>query len=119
MRFQRVSYGYTLVLSPAAPQTAWRPMADVYETPSTISVTVELAGIEPEEVDVLFFDNAIVVEGKRPLPQLDGGGIYHSAEIRRGLFRLELGLPARVDSDPIELSCQLGLLTIRLVKALT
>jgi len=44
-------------------QTAWRPPADVYETPTRVSVTIELAGIEPAEVAVLFFDQAIVVEG--------------------------------------------------------
>src|SRR5207253_5238820 len=52
-------------------QTAWRPPADVYETPTRVSVTIELAGIEPAEVAVLFFDQAIVVEGRRRLPALD------------------------------------------------
>jgi len=118
MRYQRLSYAYALVLTPATPaQTAWRPLADVYETPNGISVTVELAGIEAEEVDVLFFENAVVVEGGRQLPVVEPGAIYHTAEIRRGPFRLEIALPARVSAEPLELDYQRGLLTMRLVKA--
>jgi HSP20 family protein len=119
MRYQRVTYGYALVVShPAHPtQTAWRPAADVYETSSGVSITVELSGVEPDELDVLFFDNALVVEGMRPLPNLEGAGIYHAAEIRRGPFRLEIGLPAEVDPEPVEMRCELGMLFIRLAKA--
>jgi HSP20 family protein len=118
MRYRRVSYGYALVLNPAAPlpQTTWRPAADVYETPRGVHVTVELPGIDPEDVDVAFFDDAVVVEGRRRMPSLDSSGIYHTAEIRRGPFRLEIALPARVDAQPLELHCELGLLSIQLAK---
>jgi HSP20 family protein len=118
MRYQRLSYGYALVVSPSAVpvQTAWRPLADVYETPTGVSVTVELAGVEPDEVDVLLFENAVVVEGRRRIPALEAGGIYHAAEIRRGPFHVEIGLPARVEAEPVELRCELGLLFISLRK---
>jgi HSP20 family protein len=120
MRYRRLSYGYALVLHSATPppQTAWRPAADVYETARGIHLTVELPGIDPEEeLDVAFFENAVVVEGRRRMPSLDPGGIYHAAEIRRGPFRLEIALPARVSAEPVELRCELGLLSIRLAKA--
>jgi HSP20 family protein len=117
MRWQQMSYGYTLVLSPAASRHAWHPAADVYETPTTISVTVELAGIEPEKIDVSLFERSLMVSGTRPLPDLDGGGIYQAAEIHRGPFRLEIELPARVDAQAREIRCELGLLSIKLAKA--
>jgi HSP20 family protein len=118
MRYQRLSSRYALVLTSAAPtQTAWRPAADVYETLRTISVTVEVPGIEPEDLEVLCFENAVVVEGRRPLPSSEASGIYHTAEIRRGPFKLEIPLPARVNTDPLELRCDLGMLSIRFEKA--
>jgi HSP20 family protein len=118
MRYQRLSYGYAVVVTPAVPtQTAWRPAADVYETPRTVSVTVEVPGIEPESLDVLCFENAVVVEGRRQLPIVEAGGIYHTAEIRRGPFRLEVPLPARVNTEPLELRCELGMLSIGFEKA--
>jgi HSP20 family protein len=119
MRYRRLSYGYALVVSHAAlpTQTAWRPTTDVYETPTSVSVTVELAGVEPEELDVLFFDNAVVVEGQRRLPALDSGGIFHAAEIRRGQFRLEIALPSPVNAEPVEMRSDMGMLFIRLTKS--
>jgi HSP20 family protein len=119
MRYRRLSYGYALVLtSAAAPtHTAWRPAADVYETPRTISVTVEVPGIEPEGLEVMCFENAVVVEGQRELPTVEASGIYHTAEIRRGPFRLEVPLPARVNTDPLELRSEQGMLSIRFEKA--
>ena len=101
-----------LTTSARAVQTAWRPLADVYETPTRISVTIELAGIEPAEVDVLFLEQTLVVEGRRRLPALDAAGIYHAAEIRRGHFRFEIALPQQVNEEPVELRSELGLLLI-------
>ena len=102
--------------SARAMQTVWRPPADVYETPTGVSVTIELAGIEPAEVHVLCFERTVVVEGRRRMPALDAAGTYHTAEIRRGTFRLEIALPANVDAEPVELRSELGLLSISLAK---
>ena len=102
--------------SAPAMQTVWRPPADVYETPTGVSVTIELAGIEPAEVHVLCIERTVVVEGRRRMPALDVAGIYHTAEIRRGTFRLEIALPANIDADPVELRSELGLLSIGLAK---
>jgi len=117
MRWQQMSYGYTLVVSPAAARHAWHPAADVYATPTTVSVTVELAGIEPETIDVSVVERSLIVSGTRPLPDLDGGGIFQTAEIHRGPFRLEIELPARVDAQATEIRCELGLLSIKLTRA--
>jgi HSP20 family molecular chaperone IbpA len=117
MHWQQVSYGYTLVFTPTTPRHAWQPAADVYETPTTISVMVELAGIDPGKIEVSLSERSLMVSGTRPLPDLDGGGIYQAAEIQRGPFRLEIELPARVAAQPREIRCELGLLSIRLAKA--
>jgi HSP20 family protein len=118
MRYQRLSYGYALVVRSAMPtQTAWRPAADVYETPGTIEVTVEVPGIDPEGLDVSCFENAVVVEGHRQLPTAEARGIYHTAEIRRRPFKLEIPLPARVNTNPLEFRCDLGMLSITFEKA--
>jgi HSP20 family molecular chaperone IbpA len=57
--------------SARAVQAVWRPPADVYETPTRVSVTIELAGIEPAEVHVLCFERTVVVEGRRRMPALE------------------------------------------------
>ena len=133
MRYRRLSYRFSLVLSPGEPrplgalelaerlgvrlaQTCWRPPADVYETSTAITVTVELAGVDPEELDVWLFEDAVVVEGQRRLPPADEDGVYHAAQIRQGPFRLELALPARIDAERVHARSERGLLHLTLEK---
>jgi HSP20 family protein len=117
MHYERVSYGYAVVLAPATPQSAWRPVVDVYEAPTSVYVTVELAGVEIEEIDVALFDNSLVIEGRRRVPEVDAGGFFHAAEIRRGPFRAEIAVPVRVLADPIQVQSHLGLLSIKLARS--
>jgi hypothetical protein len=51
-----------LTRNPLPVQSARQPPADVYETATGVSVTIELAGIEPAEVDVLCFERVVVVQ---------------------------------------------------------
>ena len=133
MRHQRLSYRYAAVIArgQARPlgsledleqsgvrlaRAHWCPPADVYETDRTISVTVELAGVDPEALEVLLFEDAVAVEGERRLPPEDDGGVYHAAQIRQGPFRLELALPAAIDPDRVEARYERGLLRLVLPK---
>jgi HSP20 family protein len=133
VRYRRFSYRYALVLSRSTPQplgeirraeritvqlarTWWRPATDVYETPTAIAVTVELAGVDPEELDVQLYEDAVVIEGHRRLPAAEPGGVYHSAEIQQGPFRLELALPAAIDTQRVDARSERGLLQLTLPK---
>ena len=133
MRYRRVSYRYALLLpanqnrtfgEPLASvqsgvrfaQTFWRPPADVCESESTIVVTVDLAGIDQDDLDVVLFEDALIVEGSRRLPS-DPGVVYHLAEIRQGPFRLELRLPASVDQERVNARYDQGLLRITFLKS--
>lgn len=134
MRYRRMSYRYAVVLNSGHPrplgatpqadllavrlaQTCWRPAADVYETADAIAVTVEIAGVDPEAVEITLFEDAVVVEGQRRLPPVDGAGVYHAAEIRQGRFRLELALPAVIDGERVEARYERGLLLLEIPKA--
>jgi HSP20 family protein len=96
---------------------AWRPRADVYETADGVLVTVELAGLEADDLDVQLFEDALIVEGGRSVPVAWANGRYHAAEIPRGRFRLRLGLPAVVDPDAAEARFERGLLELALPKS--
>ena len=137
MRYRRLGYRYAVVLASGGmtsggralgdpwragrlgvslAQPSWCPPFDVYETQSSIAVTVELAGVDQEELDVLLFEDAVVVEGRRRLPPAEPGGIYHVAEVRQGPFRLELPLPARIDPERVDARYDQGLLRITFLK---
>ncbi len=132
MRYRRVSGRYVSVVSVAglpsgdllhavrstvmvAP-AVWQPAADVCETASAIVVTVDVAGVEPDELEVQLFADALVIAGVRPPPPCEPDGVFHRAEIRHGPFRLEVPLPATVDAEAVEARYERGLLCLTLPK---
>jgi HSP20 family protein len=132
MRYRRLSYRYAVVvrsgqtwpfgdfwqgdrLRPLV-QPHWRPDADMVETPTTIEMVVDLAGVAEDDFEVQLFEDVLVVEGRRQLPSCQEGGVYHAAGIRQGPFRVELPLPARVDHERVEARYDRGLLRITLPK---
>jgi HSP20 family protein len=133
MRYRRMHFRYAMVLSGRQPpsigdawravdvgvmlaQPSWRPPADVYETPDAVAVTIELAGAEPDDLDVVLYEDALIIEGRRTIPPVAIAGVYHAAEIRQGPFRLEIVLPARVDPEGVDASFDRGLLKMILAK---
>ena len=134
LRCQRVRHGYAVVLGERLPRSLgdawarptaatvialprWRPRADVTETAGSIVITVELAGVDPDEVEAVLYEDALVVTGRRHLPGPGPGGVYHAAEIDQGWFRLEVGLPAPVASGLSDARYDRGLLRLTLPKA--
>ena len=135
MRYRRLSYRYAVVMAAGRPRTLgeawqrqpanismghsfWRPPTDVVETASEVIVLVELAGVDHEQLDVLLFEDALIVEGERRLPA-HAAGVYHAAEIRQGQIRLELPLPAAIDPEKVNAHYERGLLEMRLGKRTT
>jgi HSP20 family molecular chaperone IbpA len=131
MAYRRITYRYARVRTdPTWPfdgvweseqlrlllQARWRPDADIYETPGTIEMVIDLAGVDEEDFEVQLFDNALVIEGRRQLPSGPEDAVYHAAGIRQGLFRVELPLPARVDPDRVGAHYERGLLHVTLPK---
>ena len=133
MRYRRLSYRYALLMTtrPGAAlgdprpgeltgvrfaEAFWRPPADVCESERAIEVTVDLAGIDQDALDVVLFEDALVIEGQRRLATAGPNGIYYRAEIRQGPFRLELALPATIAQHGIDARYDNGLLRITLPK---
>jgi HSP20 family molecular chaperone IbpA len=134
LRCQRVRRGYAVVPGERQPQflgdvwdrpmsatvialPRWRPRADLTETAGSIVITVELAGVDPDEIEAALYEDALVVSGRRQLPGPGPGGVYHAAEINQGPFRLEVGLPGPVAFELSDARYDRGLLRLTLAKA--
>lgn len=133
MRYRRLSYRYAMVVGSGQGwprfgelwqservrllvQAGWRPDADTFETAATVEITVDLAGVDEDDVEVQLFEDAVVVEGHRRLPACEEAVVYHAASIRQGPFRLEVPLPAPVDPERVEARYDRGMLRITLAK---
>jgi HSP20 family protein len=98
-----------------APRRGFRPRVDVYRSdePPTLTIVVELAGIDPAEVELAVADGMLVVRGKR---RRDAGQdrTYQHMEIDYGPFERRIALDEPVDSEAADAVYEQGLLTIRL-----
>ncbi|WP_068466921.1 Hsp20/alpha crystallin family protein [Candidatus Protochlamydia phocaeensis] len=97
-------------------QAYWHPAGDVYETDSKIYLTLELAGIDAEKLEISLYTDALVIKGQRSIPLPEKKGNYHQAEIRQGPFCFELPLNSPVDSETVDLFYEKGFLSIVLRK---
>jgi HSP20 family protein len=97
-------------------QPRWRPRADIWETHAEYQVTVDVAGVAPEDVDVTLYVDALVIEGVRRPPEVDPAALCHTVEMPHGPFRLEIPLTETVDSDAVESRYEHGLLHLHLPK---
>ena len=95
--------------------TMARAPADVYLAgdPPVLTVQLDVAGVDPEGIEVTLDRELLTVGGVRARPAGERR-VYHHAEIDWGPFerRLRLGVP--VDADRATAEYERGLLTIAL-----
>ena len=97
-------------LTPA--RTGFRPAVDAYysDDPPSITVVVELAGVEPEQVHIDVAPRTLVVHGERRRQRISGR--FHALELDYGPFERRLHLAEDVDVAGATASYANGLLTI-------
>lgn len=91
---------------------AWMPTVDVVEDGATVTIKAELAGIEPENVEISVSGNILTIAGEKKEEQEQKEKDYHFSERRFGSFRRQLDLPQGVDVDSLTADYKNGLLTI-------
>jgi HSP20 family protein len=98
-----------------APRRGFRPRVDVYRTedPPAITVVVELAGIDPNQVELAVSEGVLVIRGNRRRSS-GRGRTYQHMEIDYGAFERQIALGESIDSDAAEATYEVGLLSIRL-----
>ena len=98
-----------------ARRAGFRPSLDVYRTddPPAITVVVELAGIDPAEVDVAVVEGVLVVRGQRRRTAGDQRSYQH-IEIDYGVFERRVQLNETVDSEGANATYENGLLSVHL-----
>jgi HSP20 family protein len=103
-------------LRPGATGT-WMPSMDVYETEDKVVATVELPGIDPNDVEVSVEDATLTISGKREFSAEVNEENYHRIERRYGAFARAITLPQTVDTDRVDAHFDRGVLTIEVAKA--
>jgi len=91
----------------------WVPSLDLAETESALIVTLEVPGLERQDIELSFQDGLLTIKGeKRREPQMR----YHHVERVFGAFIRSVRLPGPVDAAKVTATVKSGLLTVTLLK---
>lgn len=96
------------------PSAMWRPPTDVYETEDAVVILVEIAGMDPDQIQVEFSEKILRISGTRPDKLVRAAA--HCLEVQYGDFSSEVYLPGAYDLDAIDAEYKDGFLTIVLPK---
>lgn len=113
--FERV-FGGREAMMPAMP-TTWMPATDVFEEGNKIVVTMDLPGVNPDDIHISVTDNTLRVRGERKQEKETKEENIYRMERMYGSFERVITLPSDVKSEDIEATYKDGTLRIELPKA--
>ena len=94
----------------SATATAWAPALDISERKDAYLVTVELPGVEADDLDITLEDGLLTIRGERQFTSESSEQQFHRIERRYGAFRRSITLPAQVQAEQIQASFDNGVL---------
>jgi HSP20 family protein len=90
----------------------FRPQIDCYRTerPAAIHVVVELAGVDPDKIQILVDERTLIISGERRRPRANR--VYQQMEIDYGRFTRQVALFGDIDVEASKATYKRGVLTI-------
>ena len=92
------------------------PYADVYETPDTIQLRLEIPGVDEKDLNISIENGVLTVHGERKLEKGEKEENFLRMERPYGAFSRSFTLPHPVDTDHIDAKYVNGVLMIELTK---
>lgn len=93
------------------------PAVNIWSNDETATVTAELPGLVPDDIELSIQADQLTIRGKRGTHECVEGEVYHRRERGFGDFIRTIGLPFIVDADKIEAVYNNGILTVTLPRA--
>ena len=114
-RFFRDPWGVS-DLDDVVPALARMPRTDLLDSENEITLTLELPGVGPKDVDIEVTGDMLTVRGEKKHEREDRNKSYHYVERQFGAFCRSVPLPKTVDTDKVDASFNDGVLTLRIPK---
>ena len=106
--------------APTLPGTALEGLyIDLLEREDTLTVRVEIPGINPEDVKISVTNDLLTISGEKSEERKDESRYYYRVERRFGSFSRSIRLPSKVEIDKTEATYKKGVLSIVMPKAKT
>jgi HSP20 family protein len=97
-------------------QESWLPAVDVFDTPEAVVLKAELAGMDPDDIQIEVEDNVLTIKGERKFEEDVDEERYYRVERRFGSFQRSLALPQGVKADEVAAAYEDGILTLTVPK---
>src|SRR5436853_3447052 len=120
-RMHRMNRLFRESYSPEGPEealttTSFAPPVDIYEDEHTITLKLEVPGIDEKDIDVRVEGNTLSVHGERKIEKEEKEENFRRVERRYGSFTRSFTLPSSVDPAQVSADYDKGVLKIRLAK---
>ncbi len=120
-RMNRMNRLFRESYSPEGPEealttTGFAPLADIYEDEHTITLKLEVPGIEEKDIDVRIENNTLTVHGERKIEKEEKEENFRRVERQYGSFTRSFTLPSSVDLGQVSADYDKGVLKIKLAK---
>src|SRR6202051_1019978 len=96
--------------------TSFAPPVDIYEDDHTITLKLEVPGIEEKDIDVRIDNNTLTVQGERKMEKEEKEENFRRVERQYGSFTRSFTLPSSVDAEKVAANYDKGILKISLAK---
>jgi HSP20 family protein len=96
--------------------SSFAPAVDVYEDEHTVTLKIEVPGIDEKDIDVQVENNVLTVHGERKIEKDEKEENYRRVERQYGSFTRTFTLPTTVDSEKVSATYDKGVLKIALPK---
>jgi HSP20 family protein len=98
------------------PSRYYLPNTDIYETDETLTVVMEIPGVEKKDVDVHLENDVLRIEGRLDFGKYEGLEPLYT-EYNVGHFARAFTLSSKIDQQQITAKVEDGVLTLTLKKA--
>lgn len=98
----------------SAPSTDWKPPVQIREDEKAYTLSLDVPGMSPEEIDVSYEDGILTISGERlDLSQSEEGSLKRE-ERSFGKFLRQFSLPESVSEEEITANSKNGVLVVTL-----
>ncbi|KAI8997044.1 small heat shock protein, partial [Pilobolus umbonatus] len=91
-----------------------RPKIDLYETDEGFKLTVDLPGVEKEDIELGIKDNTLNLSAKVNMTEEEGKPYFNERKATK--YQRMVPLPCSVEADEIEAKLENGLLSVYIPK---
>src|SRR6202045_4259483 len=120
-RINRMDRLFRESYSPEGPEealttTSFAPPVDTYEDEHSITLKMEVPGIDEKDIHVHIDNNTLTVHGERKIEKEEKEENYRRVERQYGSFTRTFTLPGTVDTENVSANYDKGVLKINLPK---